>query len=134
MNNIHSSFITQTVGEGEPFISRRNDGKGFYVSHPPFSLSQYLSLCFDGNTDRGFLTSSPMIYSFSNGGFTLLDYNVGWVGCTPPPFILLSPHYRVASNSLSFTFISQFKMLTQKVTCNSQKGKGVSYSLLLSYI
>ena len=103
-------FKTQTIGEGETsnnFVSHcRKDGKGFYVSHPPFSLSPNISLCFDGNTDRGFLASSPMIYSYSNGGFTLSDYNVGWVGCTPPPFILLSPHYGIASNSLSLTYKS----------------------------
>lgn len=82
---IHSSFVTQ-FGEGEPFNSCRRNGQGFYVSHPPFSLSPHT--LSHGNSDRAFPTlhnSYPMrnyFMSSLSGGFPLSDYNKFWDGCT----------------------------------------------------
>ena len=131
---IHSSFVTQ-FGEGEPFNSCRRNGQGFYVSHPPFSLSPHT--LSHGNSDRAFPTlhnSSPMMRYFSSlGGFSLSDYNIThWDGCTfmfsKPPYFFR--HFDASAHlSLNPPGLLQF--------CNSNTKKWYNrllHFLRLSYI
>ena len=136
---IQSSFInSKPLGEGETsFVShcRKNvDGTGFFVSHPPFSLSPHL---YHSNSDRGFhALSSPMMRYFSSlGSFSLSDYNKFWDGCTfmfsaLPPYFLR--HFD-ASTHLSLALSNQ--NCNKKCNSYSQKeNMGLLQNLPYYYI
>ena len=93
------AFFIHNVGEGETSImsSRKEDGKGFLASHPPFSLPTKPY----GNSDRGF--STRFLLCSSLGSFTLSDYNsTHRDGCSPHYSSL--PPCRNASTHLSLTY------------------------------
>ena len=116
------AFFIHNFGEGETSImsSRKEDGKGFLASHPPFSLPTKPY----GNSDRGFPASLPQ-ECFScdkSGSFTLSDYNSTYLdGCSPP---MTSSDASTHLSVLSPVNYCNTKRLLQKRYSNIKK-KGV---------